>query len=55
MIKCGIRKVYLLENAHRIFTREKRMKVMKKIEGKKENGQPVSKKDAVWTLEISQD
>jgi len=54
MIKCGIRNVYLLKNAHRIFTREKRMKIMKEIEKKQKNGQPVSKKDAMWTLEISQ-
>lgn len=50
IIKHGIKNVYLLNDAHYIFTREKRGKLMNKIETMYENGKTPTIKDVIWTL-----
>jgi len=51
MITHGIQNVYLLENAHLIFIREKRLELMKELARKKSNGEKINCEHAVWTLD----
>jgi len=51
MIECGIENVYLLKDAHKIFTREKRKKVMEEIAKRKAAGEKISIQDVIWTLD----
>ena len=50
MIKHKIKNVYLLNNAHNIFNRDKRYKLMDKIEKKFKKGETIKLKDIVWKL-----
>ena len=51
MIACGIRNIYLLENAHHVFTRENRMKLLEENQRRLERGENIYPKDVRWTLD----
>lgn len=48
MINAGIKNVYLLKNAHKIFTHEKRSNLMAELARKKKNGQKIGLQDIIW-------
>ena len=50
MIKHGIKNVYLLEDSHLIFTREKRLKLMKDVTEKLKVGGQVIREDTIWEI-----
>lgn len=50
IIKHGIKDVYLLDDAHYIFTREKRYELMKKFETITQQGGKINLSDVAWTL-----
>jgi hypothetical protein len=50
MIEAGIKDVYLLENADKIFTREKRNKLMDKMIKEEKQGKKHTRKDIIWKI-----
>jgi len=50
IIKHKIKNVYLLNDAHYIFKRDKRYKLMDKFKKKIQKGETVTLKDVAWTL-----
>jgi deoxycytidylate deaminase len=45
-----IKQVYLIKNAHKLFTRENRGKMMDKLIEKHKKGEKVSREEAVWKI-----
>ncbi|MBU1132361.1 hypothetical protein KKC32_03915 [Patescibacteria group bacterium] len=51
IIKNGIANVYLLENAHLFFVREKRLALMDEVKNKIQQGKSVSREEIIWIIE----
>jgi deoxycytidylate deaminase len=51
MLAAGVRDVYLLENAHEIFTTANRKAAYTELQGKVSAGTDVSSTDSVWVIE----
>jgi deoxycytidylate deaminase len=51
MIKHGIANVYLLKNAHLIFTKENRQALSDRLAKQHQQGERVTAQDAIWSIE----
>ena len=51
MIEHGIKNVYLLDNAHLIFNRESRLKLMEDTQKRVENNETVEREETAWNID----